>query len=171
MDRRVFVAALAALPAAGWLAESKLSLATGVELEFERLDKANSEWRELLELPRYRVLFEEDTERPYSSPLNDEKRAGLFLCAACYLPLFESTHKYESGTGWPSFTQPIAGRMGTKTDYKLIWPRTEYHCVRCGGHQGHRFDDGPRPRGERWCNNGLALTFVADGEPVPELRT
>jgi len=171
MTRRGFLNALAALPAAGWLVKPEAALAASVESEFDRLQKTKAEWRQLLELPRYRVLFEEDTERPYSSPLNDEKRAGLYICAACYLPLFESTHKYDSGTGWPSFTQPIAGRMGTKTDYKLIWPRTEYHCARCGGHQGHRFDDGPRPRGERWCNNGLALEFVADGEPLPELRT
>jgi peptide-methionine (R)-S-oxide reductase len=115
------------------------------------------------------VLFEEATEPAFSSPLNDEKRDGTFVCAACKLLLFEAKHKYDSGTGWPSFTQPIEDAIGTKLDYALIWPRTEYHCARCGGHQGHVFSDGPRPRGERWCNNGLALEFVPAGEPLPEL--
>jgi peptide-methionine (R)-S-oxide reductase len=136
------------------------------------LKRKKSEWQKLLEPARYDVLFEEDTERPWTSPLNDEKRKGTFICAACYLPLFASAHKYDSGTGWPSFTQPFdQDNIGTKRDFKLVWPRTEYHCARCGGHQGHVFDDGPRPRGQRWCNNGLALLFVPDGEALPELRT
>jgi peptide-methionine (R)-S-oxide reductase len=136
------------------------------------LKKPKSEWRALLEAPRYAILFEEDTERPWTSPLNDEKRSGTFVCAACYLPLFGSAHKYDSGTGWPSFTQPIAKEnIATKRDFRLILPRTEYHCARCGGHQGHVFNDGPRPRGERWCNNGLALLFYPDGEALPPLRT
>lgn len=134
-----------------------------------KIRKKPAEWRALLSADRYQVLFEEATERPFSSPLNDEKRAGTFVCAACKQPLFESAHKYDSGTGWPSFTQPIPGSMGTKKDFKLIWPRTEYHCARCGGHQGHVFNDGPRPRGERWCNNGLALEFVPAGETLPAL--
>lgn len=131
---------------------------------------SNYDWREILPADRYAVLFEEATERPGSSPLNDEDRDGTYICAACHLPLFESAHKYDSGTGWPSFTQPIAGSMGTKADYKLFVRRTEYHCIRCGGHQGHVFGDGPPPRRERWCNNGLALMFVAEGEPLPALR-
>ena len=135
-----------------------------------RLGISKAEWREILPADRYAVLFEEATERPGSSPLNDEEREGTYICAACHLPLFESAHKYDSGTGWPSFTQPIAGSMGTKADYKLFIRRTEYHCIRCGGHQGHVFDDGPPPRRERWCNNGLALLFVAEGEPLPALR-
>ncbi len=130
--------------------------------------KPRAEWRKRLPRERYEVLFEEATERPFSSPLNQEKRAGTFVCAACKLPLFEAKAKFESGTGWPSFFQPIPGSLGTKRDFKLIWPRTEYHCARCGGHQGHVFDDGPPPTGQRYCNNGLALEFVPEGEPLPE---
>lgn len=128
------------------------------------------QWRELLPPERYAVLFEEATERPYSSPLNDEERDGIYLCAACHQPLFDSRHKYDSGTGWPSFTRPLPDSMGTRPDYRLLVRRTEYHCRRCGGHQGHVFDDGPPPRGQRWCNNGLALIFVAAGEELPPLR-
>ena len=117
------------------------------------------------------MLFKEATEPPGSSPLNQETRDGLFACAACFLPLFESSSKYESGTGWPSFFAPIAGRIGSRKDFKLILPRTEYHCARCGGHQGHVFKDGPAPTGERYCNNGVALRFVPDGDPLPEPRT
>ncbi len=137
----------------------------------EKLKKPLAEWRRLLPEAAYEVLFEEDTERPWSSTLNDEKRSGTFICAACYLPLFDAAAKYESGTGWPSFYTPIEGRLATKRDWKLIIPRTEYHCVRCEGHQGHLFDDGPPPTGQRWCNNGAALTFVPEGEPMPDLRT
>jgi peptide-methionine (R)-S-oxide reductase len=136
----------------------------------ETIDKPLEEWRELLDSEQYHVLFEEGTERSFTSPLNDEKRPGTFVCAACGLPLFESKTKYDSGTGWPSFYQPIEGRLGTKTDYKIGYPRTEYHCARCGGHQGHIFDDGPPPTGQRYCNNGVALEFVPEGEPLPELR-
>ena len=138
--------------------------------DFEPLEKSESEWRELLDADAYRVLFEEGTERPFTSPLNDEKREGVFVCAACGLPLFESSKKYDSRTGWPSFFAAIEGRIGTSTDYKLGYPRTEYHCARCGGHQGHIFDDGPRPTGKRFCNNGVALQFVPEGTPLPELR-
>ena len=135
------------------------------------LDKPNEAWRKSLSPEAYQVLFEEDTERPSTSALNYEDRDGVFICAACYLPLFESAYKYESGTGWPSFTQPIAGHVETKRDFKMIIPRTEYHCARCGGHQGHLFNDGPPPRRERWCNNGVALQFVPDGKPLPALRS
>ncbi len=120
-----------------------------------------AEWRAQLEPERFRILFEDGTERPFSSPLNDEKRPGVFVCAACALPLFSSQMKYDSGTGWPSFFTHVPGHLGTRKDFKLVWPRTEYHCVRCGGHQGHVFGDGPPPTGERWCNNGLALRFLA----------
>jgi len=135
------------------------------------LDKPPSAWRPLLSAAAYGVLFEEDTERAGSSPLNKEHRAGTFVCAACYLPLFESQYKFDSGTGWPSFTQSIPGHTAFKHDFKLFYVRTEYHCARCGGHQGHMFDDGPPPRGERWCNNGVALRFVPQNEPLPALRS
>jgi peptide-methionine (R)-S-oxide reductase len=134
------------------------------------IERSRSYWRALLPPERYRILFEEATEPAGSSPLDAETREGKFVCAACYLPLFASVDKYDSGTGWPSFTRPLPGRVGTRTDYKLIWPRTEYHCVRCGGHQGHVFNDGPPPTGLRWCNNGLALEFFPDGEELPALR-
>ena len=137
----------------------------------EKLDKPKAEWKKLLPADRYAVLFEESTERAGTSPLNVEKREGTFVCAACFVPLFESKMKYESGTGWPSFFETIPDRVATRRDFKLILPRTEYHCARCGGHQGHVFDDGPRPTGLRYCNNGLALEFVASGEKLPALRS
>ena len=119
---------------------------------------------------QYSVLFEEATERPFTHALDGEKRAGTFLCAACQLPLFTSDAKFDSRTGWPSFTQAIEGNMEIKRDFKMILPRSEYHCRRCGGHQGHVFNDGPQPTGQRWCNNGLALQFVPEDDPLPELR-
>lgn len=139
--------------------------------EIEKLEKPLSEWKRILPKEQYAVLFQEATERAGTSPLNDEKRKGAYLCAACFLPLFTSEMKFDSGTGWPSFTAPIAGRIDTKLDFKLILPRTEYHCIRCGAHQGHIFKDGPPPTGQRWCNNGVALRFVPDGEALPPLRT
>ena len=139
--------------------------------QVERLEKPKGEWRKLLPADAYAVLFEERTERAFSSPLDREKRTGMFVCAACYLPLFTSKAKFDSGTGWPSFYEPISGRVDTKRDFWMVVPRTEYHCVRCSGHQGHVFNDGPAPTGQRWCNNGVALRFVPDGEKPPDLRS
>ncbi|HEY3486956.1 MAG TPA: peptide-methionine (R)-S-oxide reductase MsrB, partial [Gammaproteobacteria bacterium] len=131
--------------------------------EIKPLQKPADSWRKLLSRESYAVLFEEATERAGSSSLNQEKRAGTFICAACFLPLFSSAAKYESGTGWPSFWQPIAANhIDTKRDFFLFVPRTEYHCARCGGHQGHVFNDGPKPTGLRYCNNGVALQFVPE---------
>lgn len=130
----------------------------------EKLVKSNDEWKKSLSNEQYDVLREEGTERPFTSALLEEKRDGDFVCAACGLALFKSSSKYDSGTGWPSFYQAIDGHVETKTDFKLVVPRTEYHCARCGGHQGHVFEDGPQPTGLRYCNNGVALKFIPDGE-------
>ncbi len=161
MNRRQLLMAIPALVAA----LPALAKETAVKL------KSRAEWKALLPPASYRVLFEEDTERAGTSPLNNEKRAGTYVCAACYLPLFNSDTKFDSGTGWPSFYAPLPNVLGTKKDTTLIWTRTEYHCVRCGGHQGHVFDDGPKPTGLRYCNNGVALRFVPREEKLPALRT
>ena len=135
-----------------------------------KLDTPKDAWRHLLSAEGCRVVVDEGTEPAFSSSLNTETRAGTFVCAACFLPLFESTSKFDSGTGWPSFYSAIEGHVETKRDFKLVLPRTEYHCVRGGGHQGHAFSDGPEPTGQRYCNNGVALRFVPDSETLPELR-
>jgi peptide-methionine (R)-S-oxide reductase len=124
------------------------------------LKLSDAEWKQRLDAAQYQVLRQEGTERPGSSPLNGEKRAGIYACAGCGLPLFTSAMKYDSGTGWPSFFTTIPGVFATKKDYVLLLPRVEYHCLRCGGHHGHVFDDGPAPTGQRWCNNGVALRFL-----------
>ena len=136
----------------------------------QRLAKTQEEWRALLDPEQYAVLFEEATERPFSHELNGEKRGGTFLCAACGSPLFTSDAKFDSGTGWPSVAQPTEDSGEEKRDSKLALPRTEYHCRRCGGHQGHVFNDGPKSTGQRWCNNGSSLQFIPDGDPLPEPR-
>ncbi len=137
-----------------WMQDETVSAAT-----FEVV-KSDDEWRRLLKGQAYNVLRHHGTERPYSSPLNLEKRAGTFHCAGCDLLLFSSETKYESGTGWPSFYRPLANAVGTKTDRSLLMTRTEVHCRRCGGHLGHVFEDGPKPTGLRYCMNGVAMTFV-----------
>ncbi len=121
--------------------------------------KSDDEWRRLLTPAAYKVLRQHGTERPFTSPLNAEKRKGTFACAGCDLPLFSSENKFESGTGWPSFYQPLANAIGTSSDRSLLIPRTEVHCRRCGGHLGHVFPDGPPPTGQRYCINGVALAF------------
>jgi len=128
----------------------------------DRVERPDTEWRQRLSPAAYDVLRHEGTERPFSSPLNAEKRAGSYCCAGCELPLFTQATKFDSGTGWPSFFAALPGALETRTDYKLILPRTEYHCARCSGHQGHVFDDGPRPSGKRYCNNGVALKFLPE---------
>ena len=126
------------------------------------IEKSDEEWRRLLTPAQYDILRKHGTERPGTSPLNKEKRKGTFACAGCDLPLFSSDTKYDSGTGWPSFWKPLDGALGMSTDYILLMPRTEVHCTRCGGHLGHRFEDGPPPTGLRYCINGVALAFKPD---------
>lgn len=186
MQRRTFLKRLAMVPGAILLAqygytdpskdqnkEGKVSLETlhqewksylaegsDAVLTKEPLKHTEAEWKQILTPEQFNVLRHEGTERPFTSPLNDEKREGVFVCAGCSLPLFTSAMKFDSGTGWPSFFTSIPDVFETSRDFKLIWPRTEYHCVRCGGHHGHVFNDGPQPTGQRWCNNGVALRFI-----------
>jgi len=160
MNRRRFITqtlGLLTLPVVG----SKVLASKIAETSsFKKITRTREEWRKILTPKQYYILRDEGTEAPNSSILNKEKRKGEYACAGCDLPLFKSDMKYDSGTGWPSFFTIITGALETKTDYKMILPRTEYHCARCGGHQGHVFKDGPKPTGKRWCNNGLALKFI-----------
>ena len=177
MDRRLFLLGLATAPLCAqaqpkgartmkdidamqknW--KTFLAAGTPAVSPDEPLKLADAEWRKRLPGESYSVLRKEGTERAGTSPLNDEKRPGVFVCAGCGLPLFTSEMKYESGTGWPSFFTTIPGVFGQKKDFYLIYPRAEYHCKRCGGHHGHVFDDGPPPTNQRWCNNGVALKFL-----------
>ncbi|WP_417207968.1 peptide-methionine (R)-S-oxide reductase MsrB [Antarctobacter sp.] len=153
MKRRDFVASVLATPLF-----ARAALAAGGNFEVSRTD---AEWRAMLSDAEYRVMRKEATERAFSSPLNDEKRAGTFNCKGCDLPLYSSKTKFDSGTGWPSFYEALPGAVETKADRKLFYTRTECHCRRCGSHLGHIFDDGPAPTGLRHCINGVSLTFRA----------
>jgi peptide-methionine (R)-S-oxide reductase len=182
MERRTLLAGLAVSPLFAWArggraaarysdgAKSveelqknwKALLAEGADVATttEPLRRSKEEWRKILTPESFNVLRQEGTERAGTSPLDREKRPGVFVCAGCSLPLFTSAMKYDSGTGWPSFFTTIPGVFGTKKDFHLILPRTEYHCIRCEGHHGHVFNDGPEPTGLRYCNNGVALRFI-----------
>lgn len=168
-SRRIFLSVLAVAAALPFGINYITRTAAGAAADnnVAPLTKTDKEWKMSLTPEQYKVLREEGTERAFTSPLNDEKRAGTFVCAGCNQPLFSSQTKYNSGTGWPSFYQALPGAIATKTDRKLIGAaRTEYHCANCGGHQGHVFDDGPQPTGLRYCNNGVALTFVEGDVPA-----
>jgi peptide-methionine (R)-S-oxide reductase len=157
--RRRWLQAATALGAA-WAASVPLhARAASTPTRADKLVLTEAQWKQRLTPAQYRVLREEGTEPAGTNPLDKEKRRGTYHCAGCDLALFTSEMKFDSGTGWPSFFTALPGALGTKTDYKILFPRTEYHCARCGGHHGHVFDDGPRPSGKRYCNNGVALRF------------
>ncbi len=159
MSRRGFIGSVTAAAAVGaaWLTKGNPAVAA----ERFEVTRSPQEWRRILSPQAYAVLREADTERSGSSPLNREHRRGVFACAGCALPVYASSAKFESGTGWPSFKAPLANAVRTRQDRSLLFNRTEVHCRRCGGHLGHVFDDGPRPTGKRYCMNGAALSFVA----------
>jgi len=158
MTRRTLLSRFALGGLAAWVGTGQTArAATSTVVDPKKL--TDEQWRSRLTAEQYRVLRREGTEAPFSSALNGEKRRGTYKCVACDLPLFASSMKFDSGTGWPSFFETLPGAFGFRTDYKLILPRTEYHCARCGGHHGHVFDDGPRPTGKRYCNNGVCLSF------------
>jgi peptide-methionine (R)-S-oxide reductase len=157
IDRRILLGTTAGIglfAAFRWLRGSEAKAAEHFEVEM-----SDDEWRKKLAPAQFQILRNHGTEPPGSSPLNNEHRKGTFACAGCDLPLFASETKFDSGTGWPSFYQPLAGAVGTTEDRSYMMLRTEAHCSRCGGHLGHVFDDGPKPTGLRYCMNGLSLTF------------
>jgi methionine-R-sulfoxide reductase len=160
--RQILVAAASALglaPIAACLSGPAMMNKRSDEAEFP-VRKDNAQWRVELTPEQYRVLREHGTERAFTSALNTEKRQGTFVCAACGHPLFDSSTKFDSGTGWPSFWQPLDGAVGTQVDRSWFMVRTEVHCANCGGHLGHVFEDGPKPTGLRYCMNGVALDFT-----------
>ena len=156
LDRRTFLISGSLMSLAASLGFGRASQAAEGDFPFTLTD---AEWQSRLSPAAYQVLRHEDTERPFTSPLNDEKRAGTFHCAGCDQPLFEAAKKYDSGTGWPSFWDFIPGAIGTMEDNSFFMTRVEVHCSNCGGHQGHVFEDGPPPTGLRYCINGLSLRF------------
>jgi len=161
MKRRNFIFAMFALATTPLFASrSNDSEKSEPDFMIKKLVLSDTEWQRRLSDDRFHILREEGTEPPGSSPLNKEKRSGTYVCAGCDLPLFDSAMKYDSGTGWPSFFRSKPKAIETKLDFYFVLPRTEYHCARCGGHQGHVFEDGPKPTGLRYCNNGLALKFI-----------
>ena len=175
MDRRIFLKQLSkavALSCCGsFMKAGKLYAQTieqikvwseskGAYIMTTTIEKSEQEWRRILTPEQFEVTRKHGTERAFSGAYDKHHEAGVYQCVCCGQDLFHADHKYDSGTGWPSFFTTITGVFGTSTDYKMILPRTEYHCIRCGGHHGHVFDDGPRPTGKRWCNNGIALKFI-----------
>ena len=165
MTRRQWLGLLSSLGISSAASRAAQAAPADVKAAVPRIEPlllTDAQWRQRLTPAQYHVLRQEGTERPGSSPLNAEKRKGTFQCAGCDLALFSSSTKYESGTGWPSFFDHLPGALQTKRDFHLILPRTEYHCARCGGHHGHVFNDGPKPTGLRYCNNGVALKFVSE---------
>ncbi len=169
MNRRAFLAAAtAALPVAlvSCAAGASTRGASDADGKAFEVTKTEAEWRKLLTPEQFHILRDHGTEAAGSSPLNKEQRTGTFFCAGCDLPVYSSTAKFESGTGWPSFTAALENAIGTSTDRSFLMIRTEVHCRRCGGHLGHVFDDGPRPTGKRHCMNGAAMTFRPTTEGV-----
>jgi peptide-methionine (R)-S-oxide reductase len=162
VTRRTLLAGAAGLTGLAAL-QWRMEMDAKAEARFE-ITKSDEEWRRQLSPEQFNVLRKHGTERAGTSPLDKEKRKGTFVCAGCDLPLFASDTKYESGTGWPSFYQPLANAVGTSSDRSWFMTRTEVHCRRCGGHLGHVFDDGPPPTGKRYCMNGIAMKFVPEGE-------
>lgn len=150
MNRRIFLAGTTAA----------LGFGVPAQAAFE-VTRSDAEWKAMLSSLEYKVMRREGTERAFTSPLNTEKRAGKYHCRGCELPLYDAAHKFDSGTGWPSFWQSLPGSIGTKKDRALLTVRTECHCRRCGSHLGHIFDDGPPPTGKRHCINGVSLVFRA----------